>query len=167
MARGSKHKPATTIDTRNGLSSDHKPYVRLSLNPPVLNTDADGSYIQEQLEQIKRRHEGLESFKHGIEGQITVIKRKIASRKGETGQDEPPLYRRMVDKEYRSPHDLEMLYVGIFEIEALYNQIPPLERQLRDVKRQLIITYPPQLLKLVYRELREQFNAKKYWEENQ
>ena len=70
-----------------------------------------------------------------LRGKSPLLDEKFASRKGETGQDEPPLYRRMADKKFRNQHELEMLYVGIFEIEALYNQIPPLERQLRDVKR--------------------------------
>lgn len=163
----SRSIPKHTIDVSKGLPRDYKAYVNLSLNPPILNKESDGSYIQTQLEQIKRQYEGIESFKHSLEGQVTVIKRKIANRKGETGQENPSLYRRMMDKEFRSTYELEMLYAGIYEIEALYNQITPLERQLRDIKRQLMLKYPPQLLKLVYRELGEQFNAKKYWEENQ
>lgn len=59
---GKRQKPATTIDMSNGLPTQYRVYVNYKLNPPTLNKDADGNYITNQLERIKRTYEAQRSF---------------------------------------------------------------------------------------------------------
>ncbi|GIN62515.1 hypothetical protein J27TS8_25080 [Robertmurraya siralis] len=151
-------KIKATVDMSNGLPTTHKAYVNYKLNPPTLNRDADGNYITSQLERIKRTYEAQRSFLYGLKGQIVVIKKKIESRE----ESSRSRYNILMNKEQRTLAEIEELYGRTLEIEALYNQIPPLENQIRTLTREIKMTYPESFLKVLYKGLGEEFVKENY-----
>lgn len=155
---GRWQQPSTKIDLTNGLPPHYKPYVNYKLNPPTLNKDADGNYITSQLERIKRTYEGQRSFLYGLKGQLVVIQKKIDSRE----ESSRSRYHILMNKDCRTPQEIEELYGRTLELEAIYNQIPPLESMIRTVTRELKMTYPESFLKVVYEGLGEEIEKVNY-----
>lgn len=151
MARRSgKQHISLTKDGR--IPNTHRRYVDYNMNPIELNLDYFGVHIESNLREFKRKYEALVS---GI--RIKVEKRdKLLDSIVNIETSPRSRYNRLLNKQDKTEEEHEQLYFSIIELEDKYNDLVPLERDLRESLRLKRAKYPKDLIKFVYEELGEE-----------
>ncbi|WRP06888.1 hypothetical protein U9J35_01585 [Rossellomorea aquimaris] len=126
-------------------------YIDYNMNPPSLSK-FNGEYVQSQLKNLKRRYDAiistLEIKKDTRNHLLELLVRKETSTRG--------TYVRMMKKEYRTKEELESLYIATVEIEDIYNALPSIEREIRDLERMLSLVFPRNTVEIIEQNTKEE-----------
>ncbi|MED3653994.1 hypothetical protein P4489_06660 [Heyndrickxia sporothermodurans] len=152
MARSYKTKTTISLDKDGRIPPAYRKYVNYNMNPIELNLDYFGVHIKSNLKEIKRKYEALT-----ISIRAIVAKRdKILDTIVNTETSPRSRYNRLLNKPNKTEEEHEQLYFSLIELEDKYNDLIPLERDLRDSFRLKRARFPKGLISFVYEELGEE-----------
>lgn len=120
---------------------------RIKLIAPTIYVDSEGKPYQSNLKEIKRRYETEVSFMNAQEDKRFEVFKKIA--KLENNEH----YLGLLGKETRTEDEAKIIKIYIREIEEAYNELPSIERSIRDIKRSIKACYPKELLEYIKQNL--------------